>query len=318
MTTELEQFAKMVGNQDLEPIDTAELLENSLRLSLGGVSPDKVAEMEMEIRNSGDVVETPQLKRISSNQLESPIATNASMEKVLITLYETREGLVEAFETCSINTKTAALLSNQINRLSSCIRYMGGDIDEFEPLNHVSGLSTPNFYKNAQKVIETTIQCYSLGDVENAQVLDNGNRITIVFTGTSGNVSYKVVGNVTSDEWTGNEAIDYVYTPTSGQMSVKSFENGRWINRNSSGKYKIVWELEETDITSQDTPVTQTGGTQGHTLNQVEVDTEVDTEEEYELNETPDAVEFISYAEENPEVVQNNPEVEEDIGDPIH
>jgi len=328
MDTELEHLARTIGDPDLEPIDTAELLEDSLRLSLGGVSADKVREMEGEIRNSGDTVETPKLKRIASNvpqtQADSSVSTNASFEKVLIAIYETREGLVEAFETCSINTKTASLLSGQINKLASCIRYMGGEIEEFEPLNHVSGLATPNFYKNAQKVIETTMQCYSLGDVENAQVLDNGNKITIAFTGISGDTAYKAVGSVSSDEWTGNEAIDYVYTPSSGQMSVKSFENGRWINRNASGKYKIRWELEETNITSS----------KDHTLNDnIEPDTASDTEPEVieeleELEETAEAVDsqFVSYAneskseQEEPEIIPNNPDSENegDMGDPIH
>lgn len=254
MTTELEQLARMVGGANLEPIDTADMLESSLRSSLGGVSADKVREMETEIRNSGAAVETPQLKRTASrvkttmNEPESHgVTTNASMEKVLIALYGIREALVESFETCNINSRTASMISKQINSMASCIRYMGGDIEEFEPLNHVSGLSAPNFYKNAQKVVETTKQCYSLGDVENAEVLDNGKKIDIIFTGSSGDVTYRATGSIISEEWTGNEAIDYIYTPNSGKMSVKAFENGRWLDRSSSGKYKIVWELEESE-----------------------------------------------------------------------
>jgi hypothetical protein len=254
MTTELEQLARLVGNPDLEPIDSASMIEDSLRAALGGaISPDRVREMEEEIRNSGNAVETPQLKkmasgRIKTNQAEPSVQINASMEKVLLSLYDTRDGLVEAFETCNINSRTATILAGQINKLASCIRYMGGDIEEFEPLNHVSGLMAPNFYKNAQKVVETTIQCYSLGEVQDAKVLENGRKISIIFTGATDDVSYKAEGTITSDEWTGNEAIDYIYTPNEGKMSVKAFENGRWVDRSSSKKYKVVWNLEETDI----------------------------------------------------------------------
>jgi len=258
MATELEQLARLVGNPNLEPIDSAELIEDSLRASLGGISPDKIREMEEEIRNSGNAVQTPQLKNVISSRLkaktsetsESSTVNNSSMEKVLLFLYETREGLVEAFETCNINSKTSSLLTGQINRVASCIRYMGGEIEEFEPINHVSGLVAPNFYKNAQKVIETTIQCYSLGEIEDAKVQDNGKKILISFAGTSGKVSYRVDGYITSEEWTGNEAIDYIYTPNSGKMSVKAFENGRWVDRSDSGKYKIVWQLEESDVSN--------------------------------------------------------------------
>jgi len=182
---------------------------------------------------------------MASHQSGLSTVNNASMEKILVALYDTREGMVEAFETCNVNSKTAKILSGQINKLASCIRYMGGDVEEFEPLNHVSGLTAPDFYKNAQKVIETTIQCYSLGEVEDAKVLENGRKITIVFTGSAGNVNYKAAGTITSDEWTGNEAIDYIYTPKEGKMSVKSFENGRWINRNADEKYKVLWDWKK-------------------------------------------------------------------------
>lgn len=254
MTTELEQLAKMVGRIALEPIDTAEMLEDSLRLSLGGASPDKIREMEDEIRNSGDTVENPNLKKTINVKgiKNNDIVTNASMEKVLISLYDTKDGLIQAFETCNINSRTASVLANQINKIVSCIRYMGGETDEFVPINHISGLSVPNFYKNAQKVIETTVQCYSLGEVSEAKVMEEGKKIVISFTGTSDNTEYKASGEIISDEWTGNEAIDYIYTPGSGQMSVKAFENGRWIDRRSSGKYKIVWQLEETDTSEED------------------------------------------------------------------
>jgi hypothetical protein len=252
--TELEQLARMVGNPDLEPLDTASLIADSLKAKLGGVSPDRVREMEDEIRNSGNVVESSRLKKIQTTQTTqsgSMVAT-ASSEKLLMALYQIREGVVEAFETCNINTPTARMLSSQINKIASCIRYMGGEVEEFEPLNHVSGLTSPNFYKNAQKVIETTMQCYSLGEIEDAKVLENGKKITITFTGNAGNVYYRAAGRITSDEWTGNEAIDYIYTPGEGKMSVKAFENGRWIDRssdrNSDGKYKVVWELEETEL----------------------------------------------------------------------
>lgn len=272
MSTELEQLARLVGNPDLEPIDTASMLEDSLRLTFGGVSPDKVREMEDEIRNSGNAVETPQLKkttasRIKTNQAEAPTIT-ASMEKVLLAIYETREELVSAFETCNINSRTASMLAGPINKLSSCIRYMGGEVEEFEPLNHVSGLMAPNFFKNAQKVIETTIQCYSLGEVQDAKVLENGKKISIVFTGATDDVTYKAEGTITSDEWTGNEAIDYIYTPNEGKMSVKAFENGRWVDRSSSKKYKVIWNLEETDVIPEP-PVTKKGSTRP--LNDLEV-----------------------------------------------
>jgi len=245
--SELEELSRLVGGDDIDPVDTAGLLENSLRASLGAATSEKIREMESEIRNSGDVVESNKLRKVATQSKSAP-SNDASMEKLLIALCDIREGLVGSFETCGINSKTATLLSEQINRLATCIRYIGGEAEKFEPLNHISGLSVPNFYKNAQKVIETTIQCYSLGEVKNAKVEENGNKIAIEFSGTDGEKSYTAFGKVSSEEWMGNEAIDYIYTPQSGKMSVKAFENGRWIDKSNSGKYQVYWELEESNI----------------------------------------------------------------------
>ena len=164
-------------------------------------------------------------------------------EELLESLYSIRDGLIEDFSSISLGTKLAGSLTSKINGLGGCIRRMGGVADDFEPLNHVSGLDVPNQTKNAKRVMENTLECYKLGKAEQVSIGEDGRELVIDFTGTEGDVSYVATGKIVAEEWNGNEAIDYVYTPGEGRMSVRAFESGRWLDK--SDKYSIRWELIE-------------------------------------------------------------------------
>ena len=168
----------------------------------------------------------------------------------MIELYDARDELISIFEVSGINTKISKKTEAVISRIEKCIKVIGGDVDKFIPLNHLSGLDAPNFQKNAEKVIETTIQCYRLGKIETAKIKDGGKSIQIAFSGTDGDTEYIADGTITTDEWVGNEAIDYIYTPGEGNMTVKAYENGRWVLKAGS-KYKVLWDLKEKEINSE-------------------------------------------------------------------
>lgn len=250
--SEQEQLAKLVGNQELEPVDTAFLLEDALKEKLGGVSSKVLSQVEEEIEAHGDVVASKKAKRIGSDSKKESVSPQSlpsgySTEKILLNLYGARDEIITAFQEIGLNTKAAERLSESIAKIENCIKTAGGDVDRFIPLNHLSGLSAPNRIKSAERVIETTLQCYTMGKVEKAKIKDGGKSIEIHFSGKQGNMYYRVNGEITSEEWTGNEAIDYVYTPGEGKMTVKAYENGKWVVKNSSddNKYKVLWDLEE-------------------------------------------------------------------------
>ena len=165
---------------------------------------------------------------------------------MLKTLYAVHDELMESFGHASLNTTIAKGLTNSINRIGSCIHQLGGAVDTFNPLDHISGLQIPNLIKNTERVIDTTRQCYAIGKIASASHNNQG-QIMLTFEGEDGNISYKATGTISSPSWSGNEAIDYIYTPGSGKMSVKAFENGKWIDKSSNSKYNIYWELEEQD-----------------------------------------------------------------------
>ena len=187
----------------------------------------------------------------NSNDIEEINTVNADTEALLLDLFEVRDGLIDVFEKVGLNVATSSNLASHINKIGSCIKQIGGDVDTFSPLEHVSGLQMPNIVKNAQRVIETTKQCYSLGQITKAEVDEEteGKTISINFEGQDGKTKYTARGVITAESsWKGNEAIDYIYTPGEGRMSVKAFENNKWVDKHQD--YNIYWELDEVDITA--------------------------------------------------------------------
>ncbi|TRZ83333.1 hypothetical protein D4R86_00785 [bacterium] len=194
-------------------------------------------------------------KAMASKIGEAPIyetvtglPSTTDTEKLLLDLFEVRDGLIQSFESVGLNTTTASNLSVQINKLGSCIRHIGGEVVDFAPLEHISGLQMPDLIKSAQRVVDTTKQCYTLGKITKADVEEDGKIISINFEGKDGDIAYVARGTITANSsWKGNEAIDYIYTRGEGRMSVKAFENNRWVNRHND--YNVYWELDEVDTT---------------------------------------------------------------------
>jgi len=245
--TEQERLASLIGGDgDKEPVDTGDILAESLKAALGNPLPHQIEAATRDIESHGDVATT--IKKVGSST-QAPSIRHSSTEKILTAIYDVRDNLIDAFGGCKLNSALSDNLSQQINALGSCIVNLGGNADPFDPLNHVSGLEMPDNVKNAEEVVERTMQCYKLGTIEKAQIHEDGKEINIVFSGKEGSMAYKATGRIIAKAWTGNEAIDYVYTPNAGKMSVKSFEGGRWVNRSDTKNYHISWELSEQDLT---------------------------------------------------------------------
>jgi len=122
---------------------------------------------------------------------------------------------------------------------------MGGKIEHFDPFVKLSGLQAPSMKKNANRVIENTKESYSIGNISDTRMTEDGRTIFITFDGVSNKIAYRAVGTIlASKTWVGNEAVDYIYTTGEGRMSVKALDdNGEWIDK--SNNYKISWELYE-------------------------------------------------------------------------
>lgn len=228
--SEQEMLASLIGNGDLEPIVTGDILEQNLREQLSGI---KVSKKNYDEDVSIREYEEPQINDENSN------IDSSQLIKAISVIRENLMGV------CGLDSNVSSLLADEINNLGNVIRYLGGSVEEFDPLDYMSGLGSPDNTKNAEEVIKRTIQCYKMGKISNAKIKNDGREINISFQGETKDIKYVASGIISSSNWIGNEAIDYVYTPSSGRMTVKSFENGRWVNKSENGDYDIAWELKE-------------------------------------------------------------------------
>jgi hypothetical protein len=240
----------LIGNnnsdyeEDREPLDTQGMLESAFLHNL------KNPELATEAASYGEASETIQadmsmVQKLSSNER---LAASGGTEQFLVDLYGVHDCLVSSFRKLDINSSVAGDISEQINKVASCIERLGGEVDSFDPLNHVSGLKAPqNLASYAKRVVDSTRQCYSLGSIADTGVSEDGRTIKIEFTGSSETQGYKATGTITAqNSWSGNEAIDYIYTPGSGRMSVKAYSNDGWVDK--CDDFDIYWELEEFDL----------------------------------------------------------------------
>ena len=189
----------------------------------------------------------PNSKPIPREVKESSISVINDTESLLLDLFEVRDGLIDIFKRTGVADRGGDLIVGQIDKVGSCIRKLGGAVDKFDPFSAISGLRDPDLKLNAQRVIENTKQAYTLGKISEDKVSSDGKTINMSFSGVNGKTSYKAVGTIVANKsWTGNEGIDYIYSPNSGKISVKSVsDDGKWIDKSSD--YKISWELFEQD-----------------------------------------------------------------------
>jgi len=249
-------------NQDYtderEPLDTKSMLESGFFARLGKDLKSLPAKKETR-------EETPKPQN------------NYNTENILLNLFDARDGLIETYSKAGIGDYSQNFVDS-INKIGACIRSLGGEANNFDPLAHVSGLQSPNIHKNAKRVIENTVESYSLGKIDDAKISENGKEITMTFTGRQGNTDYKAVGTLVANKsWVGNEAIDYIYSTAEGRMSVKVFsDDGKWIDKSDS--YKISWELFENEVDMNVMPTEGNNSSvkkEGNSDNPIEIKEEV-------------------------------------------
>jgi len=223
--------------EEREILDTKQMVEDSFFSNLEKIKKGGMSSIRPETK-----VAITQIKQDKPD----PINTSTlNTEKLLLSLYEVRDDLIEAFGGVDINSVVAKNINNVIIKTGKCIKDIGGEVEEFNPLDHVSGLQVPSLVKNAERVIENTKSYYTLGKVDDAKISPDGKTINVIFSGAKNGIKYTASGTIKANKmWVGNEAIDYIYTQASGKLSVKSpNESGNWINRNQD--FDIAWSLSE-------------------------------------------------------------------------
>jgi hypothetical protein len=214
--------------EEREPLNTKSMLEEGFFANLSNKSKQKIAKSE-----TVEQVEIPQVQ----NKINT--------EKLLLDLYEMRDEMIDSAKELGLGSKVASTLTKNINKIGTFIQSYGGKVEDFNPIDSISGLEEPDLSNNAERVIANTKRSYRLGKIGEAQISKNGKEIVMAFVGNTGEMGYKALGTIsTKGVWMGSEAIDYVYTPGSGKMSVKALNNdGKWIDK--SLDFNVSWELWE-------------------------------------------------------------------------
>lgn len=226
-----------MNDESREELNTASMLENGFweKLSQLPKSPETAQKMTVKA-----------LSTVSSKEKEE-VVVNSNTEKLLVSLFEIRDDMMEQVALMDINSDLVTKITSYVNKIGGCIVDLGGEVELFEPINHVSGLQMPSFIKNAERVVDNTMQCYKMGKITKTQIHEDNKTIDIFFQGNTKDTLYDVEGSVTAlKSWIGNEAIDYIYTKGSGKMFVRAFEDGRWIDK--SDQFEICWSLNESAI----------------------------------------------------------------------
>lgn len=231
--SEQEELASLVGGGSYEPMNTQSILENALISSL------KINNGEIEMQENAQYDDTEIESRNIDNSNRYPV------EQILLTLYDVHDNLTSLFESVDLGSDSSKILSDEINKIGSCIVNFGGEVEYFDPLSRASGLELPNSKKNAEEVVNRTIKYYRSGSVTEAKISEDGTEISITFEGDKNGVHYTASGKIYCHYWDGNEAIDYVYMAGDGKMSVKYLDGGKWIIKEDC---KVSWELNEKPI----------------------------------------------------------------------
>jgi hypothetical protein len=177
-------------------------------------------------------------KQVQNNDiLTSP---NIDSEKVIVGLYHIKDELIDNFQ--FFQEEKIDKITKLINYVSLLIKDFGGTYEDFNPLDYMSGLESPDETGVINRIIQTTQKCYKYGTVQLSGISQDFKTISIRLIGEKNGNRYIVDGKITSNSWGGNEAIDYISTVNAGKLSVKCFENGRWIDRSSN--YKIVYDVK--------------------------------------------------------------------------
>lgn len=237
--------------EDREVLDTQSMLETAFLQNLrtttkGAAHAEQIAGAPAGIaRSLTPSGEVSTLQTTAAAQLD----VQGGTESLLLDLYEVRDGLIEVFENLDHDSSLCKFVTANINMVGGCIMKLGGQVENFVPLMHISGLTKPSLSKTAERVVETTKQCYSLGSVGDDNILNDGKTIELTFSGQTPTIQYKAVAKLTASKgWVGNEAIDYIYSGGSGNLTVKSFEKGKWVDKSADTDYHIYWELFEENL----------------------------------------------------------------------
>ena len=166
----------------------------------------------------------------------APVPVSADMERLAGHLDAAKTNMIELFDRIKDDQGMSVLVHKAIKSVEEAQLDCGQEVVQFEPLRRMSGLAIPtDLLANANKVVTTTLKSYGLYPITEAMSCDVEGLPHVVFTivGQKGEMGFTVRAAITrrgGGDFIGNEAIDYVYAPGGGLLTVKALDKGRWVD----------------------------------------------------------------------------------------
>jgi hypothetical protein len=233
-----------------------EFVKNLRESGLGTEVSEEALEAERRNESNQPIIKRAgtarSLQDIASDKLDSGTGNYIS-DKVIIEAENAKEYLIEAYSQSSGNKGVCDTLERCIARIERLQSMIGAKVEKFDPARHKTGLSMKDPLENTNRVIKNTLEAYDLFTIFNISSLVHEGQpvIKLSILGESNDKGFVINAAVLAkDDFTGSEAIDYVYSDDGGLITVKSFVRSSW--RDVSSNFKVEFNVEEYDLKKLD------------------------------------------------------------------
>ena len=182
---------------------------------------------------------------VDRSQVPEKNSETSSYEKAMMIISDIREDLVSIFPSVSGDKALYNLLTSSIHKTEEGMRALGMEVNEFNPLTSLSGLSTNDeMLVNAKEVVANTTKRYTLHKISNihAEVYRGVPSVVISIEGEDGGANFEATGRiVAANDFSGNEAIDFVTKEGDCALGVKAISLGRFVD--VSDRFSIDFDV---------------------------------------------------------------------------
>jgi hypothetical protein len=213
-------------------------------------SNPKAASLPIVARISGNTVDdTGTQVEVDRSVLPEEAADTSSYEDAMMALSEVRDDLIGRFPSVSNDKNLYGLFTSAIHRIEGSMKKLGMEVDEFNPLTSLSGLSSSDeMLVNANEVVENTRKRYTLHRIADikAEVYRGAPSVVIAIEGDDAGTRFAATGRIVApNDFSGNEAIDFVAKNGQCALGVKAMSLGRFMD--VSDRFSIDFDVNQVE-----------------------------------------------------------------------
>lgn len=177
----------------------------------------------------------------------------SSYESAMMALADVRDDLISRFPAISNDTSLYNLFVQSIHKTEEGLRKLGMEVDRFNPLASLSGLSAnEEVLANAKEVVANTQKSYTIHKIADirAEVYRGSPSVAIAIEGEDSGDKFRASGRIVAvQDFSGNEAVDFVVKEGQCALSVKALSLGKYVD--VSDRFSIdfdVYPVEEPKV----------------------------------------------------------------------